>query len=170
MIDPPAISSQPSNRTNNTGTTATFTVVATGTGPLNYQWKKDGTDLLNSGNVSGADSDTLTLSAVSAGDAGLYTVGVTNAAGGLLSSGAALTVVQTEPPQIQGIDGVGTGTVTITWSAVSGATYRVQYTSDLSGNTWTDLSPDVTANGNTASITDTPGGADQRFYRVILVQ
>jgi len=39
-IDPPAITTQPSDQTNNAGTTATFTVSATGTLPLSYHWKK----------------------------------------------------------------------------------------------------------------------------------
>src|SRR5437899_7136286 len=38
----PAITTQPANQTVTAGQTATFTVVATGTGPLNYQWQMNG--------------------------------------------------------------------------------------------------------------------------------
>ncbi|MEY2428499.1 MAG: hypothetical protein QOJ40_1384, partial [Verrucomicrobiota bacterium] len=72
-------------------------------------------------------------------------------------------------PQILAIDGAATGLVTITWSAVSGSIYRLQYTPDLSATNWTDVSPDVTAADSTASQTNNPDGAGQRFYRVILL-
>jgi GH25 family lysozyme M1 (1,4-beta-N-acetylmuramidase) len=79
----------------------------------------------------------------------------------------AVSVVATQP-QILSITTVS-GSVTITWSSVSGSNYRVQYNPDLSGTNWTDLSPDVHATDATASATDNPGGADQRFYRVLLL-
>jgi hypothetical protein len=54
--------------------------------------------------------------------------------------------------------------VTITWTSIAGQTYRVQYKNNLDDPTWTDLAPDVTASGSTASTTDTT--TSQRFYRV----
>ncbi|NMH26777.1 beta strand repeat-containing protein [Flavobacterium silvaticum] len=62
---------------------ATFTVVASGTG-LSYQWKKNGV------NISGATSDTYTINPVVAGSAGSYTVTVTNSAGSVTSVPATL--------------------------------------------------------------------------------
>jgi hypothetical protein len=53
----------------------------------------------------------------------------------------------------------------ITWSAVSNATYRVQYKGDLSVTNWTDLIGDVLAGGSTASKTDLKTTTN-RFYRV----
>jgi uncharacterized protein YjdB len=82
----PAISSQPSSSTVTAGQTATFSVTATGTAPLSYQWRKDGSA------ISGATSSTLTLASVSAANAGTYTVVVTNSAGSVTSTGAVLTV------------------------------------------------------------------------------
>ena len=41
----PAITTQPANQTVTAGQVATFSVTATGTGPLNYQWQKNGTDI-----------------------------------------------------------------------------------------------------------------------------
>src|SRR5262249_61571828 len=63
-----------------------FSVTATGTAPLSFQWMKNGTDL------SGAPSSKLTLTAVTANDAGSYTVAVTNSAGSVVSAAATLTV------------------------------------------------------------------------------
>jgi len=54
------------------GLTASFTVAATGTPAPTYQWRKNGT------NLSGATSATLTLTNVSAADAGSYDVIATN--------------------------------------------------------------------------------------------
>ncbi|MEO5803498.1 MAG: immunoglobulin domain-containing protein [Verrucomicrobiota bacterium] len=93
LISAPAISMQPQSRTKNAGTTATFTVSATGTAPLNYQWKKNNLNILDGGNISGATSATLTLSNVSSSDAADYTVTISNAGGSLDSSAATLTLI-----------------------------------------------------------------------------
>lgn len=82
---PPAITTQPASQTVTAGPSATFTVVATGTGPLHYQWKN--------GNAGvGTDSASFTIASAQAADAGSYTVTVTNAAGSVTSSPAILTV------------------------------------------------------------------------------
>lgn len=98
VIDPPAIASPPANRTNAAGTTATFAVSATGTGPLSYQWRKNGVGFSNGGNVSGATTTNLTLTSVSQSDAASYTVAITNSAGSVTSAVATLTVLL--PPAI----------------------------------------------------------------------
>jgi hypothetical protein len=56
-------------------------------------------------------------------------------------------------------------TVTLSWTAIPGRTYRVQYTPDLNTNSWIDLAGDITASGSTASKADTLTGT-KRFYRV----
>ncbi len=81
----PAITTQPTARTAVTGTSATFTVAASGTGNT-YQWRKDNVDL------TGATAATYTVAAVTAAQAGTYTVIVTNTAGSVTSSPAILTV------------------------------------------------------------------------------
>ena len=83
---PPAIAVQPASRTNLTGTLASFSVTATGTAPLSYQWLFAGVP------VSGATASSLTLNNVQLSDAGNYAVVITNVAGSLTSSAAALTV------------------------------------------------------------------------------
>ncbi|MBW8864814.1 MAG: VCBS repeat-containing protein, partial [Verrucomicrobia bacterium] len=89
---PPYITGQPASRTNAVGTTAVFTVIAGGTGPLSYQWS------FNATNISGATNATLTLSNIQPGNAGGYTVQVSNANGSTNSLAAVLTVVQ--PPVV----------------------------------------------------------------------
>ena len=93
VIVPPAIVSQPASVTNNAGTVASFTVVASGTAPV-YQWYKNATNLLtDGGNISGSTNATLTLSNVFGADAGQYSVTVTNLGGTVTSSNATLTVI-----------------------------------------------------------------------------
>jgi hypothetical protein len=85
-----AITAQPTaTQTLCSGSTANFSVTATGTG-LTYQWKKGGTNIVN------ATSATLTLSNVSTSDSGNYTVEVSGISpcGPVTSSTAALTINQ----------------------------------------------------------------------------
>lgn len=89
---PISIDTQPTDQTVTAWETAMFTVVATGDAPLSYQWKKNGNDLIDSGNISGATTATLTIRNVQAGDAGSYTVVVTNGAVNTTSNIATLTV------------------------------------------------------------------------------
>ena len=78
------------------------------------------------------------------------------------------TEPQTQTLQISSIVN-SNGMVSLTWNSVSGLVYRVQYTPDLGGDTWSNLVPDVQAIDTTASTSDDTGGAIQRFYRVILL-
>jgi len=68
----PSISSQPQSQTNLAGSTATFSVTASGTPPLTYQWFKNGVILADGDNVSGAGTSTLTLTNVQFSDATNY--------------------------------------------------------------------------------------------------
>jgi hypothetical protein len=61
------------------------------------------------------------------------------------------------------------GAVALTWSAVSGQVYRVQFKTNLDEPGWTDVWPDVTATGATASQAHPVGADALRFYRVRLV-
>ena len=94
----PAITTQPASRTNNAGTTATFSVVSSGLLPLSYQWQKNGTNLVNGGKVSGAITNVLSITSVSNSDAASYSVIVTNLLGSTTSSNAVLAVIN--PPVI----------------------------------------------------------------------
>jgi uncharacterized delta-60 repeat protein len=84
--EPPSITQQPANQTVVEGSTASFTVTATGTAPLSYQWQKDGA------NLNGQTSATLTLASVELTDAGHYRVIVSNIAASVTSTEATLTV------------------------------------------------------------------------------
>src|SRR5205085_8683033 len=89
---PITIITQPHNLTNNTATTATFTVAVTGSTPY-YHWRKGTTDLSDGGNISGAGSPTLSVSNVSSADSGDYSVLITNSVNSRTSVVATLTVL-----------------------------------------------------------------------------
>lgn len=94
---PVEVTSHPSNQTACLGGSASFSVTATGAS--SFQWRKGGTPLLNGGNISGAQSATLTINPVGSGDAGSYDVVVTSSLGITATSNpATLTIV--DPPAI----------------------------------------------------------------------
>ncbi len=84
---PPTIAGDPLSATNCLGSSAGLDVVANGSGTLHYQWLK------NSAPVSGATNDTYTIGSASAGDAGNYSVLVSNACGVVTSAVATITIV-----------------------------------------------------------------------------
>jgi hypothetical protein len=83
----PVITSQPASQRVIATSTAQVSVVASGSEPLHYQWRRNGA------NVSGATNAVLTLSNVQAAQGGAYAVLVYNAAGSTLSSNGTLSVV-----------------------------------------------------------------------------
>ena len=93
----PPTTSNPSDQTVVTGGSATFSVVATGSDPLAYQWQKGAVNLTNGATLSGATSNQLLISAVASNDIGNYRVIVANAFGSVTSLVATLTITNTAP-------------------------------------------------------------------------
>ena len=137
-----AIATQPAAQTGGADKTATFSVVAAGTGPFTYQWKKNGTD------IAGAKSSTYTTPVIADGDNGAqFSVVVGNSAGSVTSSNAVLSdvAITTQPAALSVVVGkaasfsvvaAGTGPWTYQWkkngSDIPGATsnpYEVSATS-----------------------------------------
>ena len=140
----PAITTQPVAQTVIAGQTASFSVQATGTAPLRYQWKKGGT------NIDGAAASSYTTPATSLADSGtVYSVEVSNGVGTATSNDASLTVtvapVITTQPAAQSVltgqaasfsvTATGTETLTYQWwrgnTMIDGATtstYRIAAT------------------------------------------
>jgi len=87
---PPVIIAGPGRQIVNVGTSASFTVTASGDAPLTYQWQKDNSGTFS--NIIGATSSTLTFASAQSTDAGSYRAIVTNNAGSATSSAASLTV------------------------------------------------------------------------------
>jgi formylglycine-generating enzyme required for sulfatase activity len=91
--EPARITQAPASQSVLAGLTASFTVQATGTAPLLYQWYKDGAKLVASARVSGVDTATLTIANVAEGDVGAYTVDVSNDWGIERTSAANLSIL-----------------------------------------------------------------------------
>lgn len=113
----PSITTQPANQQANVGQSATFSVVASGTAPLSYQWQHIvGTTVTN----VGSNSSTFTISSVTTADAGNYQVVIMNSFGQKTSNPASLAVNQLP-------------TVTIT-SPTSGTMYNFNQTINFAGS------------------------------------
>ena len=164
---PPSITAQPANQTVNAGLTATFSVAATGTATLAYQWKKNGTP------IGGAASASYTTPATTSSDSGAqFTVTVTNSLGNVTSNAATLTVnvpptISTQPTSKTVVVGqtatfsvtaAGTGTLTYQWkkngTAISGAT-AASYTTPATVASDNGASFTVAVTGGSGSATST---------------
>lgn len=90
----PVIVTQPQNQTKFAGEDASFSVVATGTEPLSFQWYHNGSVMAD------ATAATLDLTGVTLADAGTYQVVVTNDLGDASSQEATLTVEEIQRPEL----------------------------------------------------------------------
>jgi hypothetical protein len=119
----PTINTPPQSITVVAGATATFTIAASGTAPLSYQWQRSNT------NLPGATGASLEILNVQPGDAGTYRVIVSNSAGSVPSQAATLTVLVppsiSQPPLSQTV--VAGTTVQFTASASGTAPLRYQW-------------------------------------------
>ncbi len=111
---PPAITGQPQSVTVAAGQQVSFTVAASGSAPLSYQWQRGTT------NIAGATSPTLTFTAAAGDNGATFRAVVTNAFGTATSNAATLTVSGGAP------------TATITTPA-AGTTYAAGTTVSFSG-------------------------------------
>jgi len=152
----PAISGQPTAKSVCEGTTATFSVVASGTS-ITYHWRKDGVNLVNGGHVSGATSATLTISSAAAADVGAYDVVVSGTCPPAQTSDAVSLTVNPRPDatiaalakvcigstgNVASVADAGAG-ASYAWSISNGAitggagTPSITYTAAASGNSLT---------------------------------
>jgi len=155
---PPSIFRQPTNLTVWAGSPASFSVIATGTPFPGFQWR------FNGGDITGATNTSYSIAGAQAGDAGGYTVVVSNYAGSVTSSVATLTVAPAAPPTITAQPGnltVGAGsnasfTVTVTGSPPLNYQWLVNGTNVINGTnatlTLTDVQP---SNAGSYSVTIT---------------
>jgi hypothetical protein len=139
----PTISSQPASITVAAGSTAKFSVSASGTAPLSYQWRKNGSA------ISGATATTYTTPATTASDNGsTFAVVVSNSAGSVTSSSATLTVTSSSPAISWTPSSLSFGSVPI------GTTSTLSVTISSSGSSTTTISSDsisgagLSASGN----------------------
>lgn len=116
---PPTITQHPSDQTVLAGETATFTVVATGTAPLAYQWQANQINITDGGGITGSATTTLQIPDCQLSDEADYRCVVTNNYGTATSNAASLTVVACSSPVLLngGFEGGNTGGVGASWTA-----------------------------------------------------
>ena len=134
----PTITTQPDDQSVTEGQSATFSVTATGTAPLSYQWQKDGAD------ISGATAASYTTPATTLADDGAqFVCTVTNDYGSDTSNPATLTVSTagsaptiTVQPEDQGVTEGQSATFSVTATGTAPLSYQWQKDgADISGAT-----------------------------------
>ena len=127
---PPVITQQPDPSTNCGGTTANFSIAASGSGTLTYQWQKNQTNQADGGHYSGTTTPTLTITGVDSSDAANYRCLVNNAGGWTNSIEASLTVrpatTITQQPANRSVSVGGTTNFTVAATGEGTLTYQWQ--------------------------------------------
>jgi hypothetical protein len=142
----PAITNQPANMTITSTVTTNLSVGAIGSGPLTYQWKTNGVNLVNGTKFTGADSATLTIHNAQVADSGAYVVTVSNTVTHTTvdSTPAQLTVLDvliTASPVNQRVEQGSTAVLSVTATSSSSLTYI--WRSVINGVTNFALGPNV---------------------------
>jgi hypothetical protein len=160
---PPAIITPPASVTTNAGATVSFTVAVVGTGPLSYQWLGNAHPLADAGDVSGSTNATLTLTAVSQTNAGSYAVIVTNLAGSVTSTVAALIVNQPPPLVLSAPQRLDDGSVQFSVSGAVGQGFAILASTNLTE--WAPLRIDSLTNTSAVYTDSEATNFPYRFYR-----
>jgi Tol biopolymer transport system component len=147
----PAIVAQPISQTVASGGTVTFSVGALGSGPLHYQWQFNGT------NIAGANGPSLTLSGLTAGQVGNYTVVVSNWSGSVPSSPAVLSLLGIN--MFAGLTVIGP----------VGTQYSIQCKNDINQSFWATLTNITLTTGQYLWTDYSSPAYPKRFYRAVLV-
>jgi hypothetical protein len=155
VVHPPEIVTGPQSQTVTNGAEVILTVTAEGTGPLGYQWRRNGTDLPSQ------TASTLVLSGVQVGDAGDYTVTVTNTVGSVTSDIAVLRILAAAT--ITAISH-SNGSTSISFTTISGLKYFIEYRDSIAED-WNSL-PVVSGTGEVSTAVDPLANSPSRFYRV----
>ncbi|MCX6873973.1 MAG: S8 family serine peptidase [Verrucomicrobia bacterium] len=149
----------PQNQSVTLGSPATFAVVASGGEPLQYQWRFNGSPL------PGKTSAVLTLDNVGLGQAGGYSVIVTNGVGSV-SSSATLAVNQPGPVNLVAGTRLPDGRFQFTLSGTPGSRVVVEFSADLVQ--WQNLTTVVLGSGTLVLSDPDTGSQPRRFYRARL--
>ena len=137
QVTPPTITASPASQEVLVGQSVSFSVTASGTAPLQYQWLKGTTPV-------GSDAPSLSISVAQLSDAGSYTVKVSNSAGNQVSAAAVLKVTPpsqqlgiTKQPTTQSVSVGKSVSFTVVASGPAGMVFHYQWKKDGS-NTGTN--------------------------------
>jgi hypothetical protein len=158
-VQPPVITTQPTNQTVAVGSFVTLVTTVTGTLPFSFQWQVQGTNLIwtnlvNGGNISGATNTTLTINPAQTTNSGNYQLIVANYGGSVTSLVASLTVTNGPPvitlqPTNQLVE---TGQNAFLVSAAAGSpSLGYQWQAQETNLTWTNVLNGGNISGATSS-------------------
>jgi glucose/arabinose dehydrogenase len=173
---PPRIDGQPASQTVAVGQSATFSVSASGTAPLSYQWQRNAAD------IAGANNASYTLAGAAAGDSGAqFRVVVSNVAGSATSNAATLTVTSNRPPvatitaPVAGARYAAGTTITYAGTgsdpedgSLGGAAFTWEVVFHHDSHTHPFIAPQTGAQGGSFVIPDRGETATNVFYRLHL--
>jgi beta-galactosidase len=166
----PVITSEPTSQTVTVGQTATFSVTATGSGALSYQWSENGSA------IAGATSSSYTTPATTTADNGAqFRVAIGDVFGTTNSNTVALTVQANNCTAVPGAPGALTAganassQVNLTWSASTAASgcvvsYNI-YRSTTARFTPSSTNQIATSTGTTYS--DTSAAPTTTYYYIV---
>jgi len=154
---PPSITQPPLSLTVTQGAAATFSVIADGSDPLEYQWR------FNSTPIPGATASNYTVVSAQSSNAGGYDVVISNSGGSVSSPPATLRVLV--PSTINNSVHLESSN-TISFTSIVGLKYTLEYKNQLDDTNWTDILPSVTGTGGALSIPDPQATVPSRFYRL----
>ena len=158
---PPVITAQPISRVVSNGLNVTFTVAATGTAPLSYRWRRNGTNLATT-------TSSLLITNVQRFHEGAYSVLVTNPYDTALSSNATLTVTMPAIAFVGGTYGfTAPGQFTLSFLGDTGRVFAVETSTNLQN--WIQTGTVTNATGTAQFHDPTAGEAPQRYYRLRLL-
>jgi alpha-tubulin suppressor-like RCC1 family protein len=155
----PALTVQPVSQSAAVGTTVRLLAMAVGVQPLSYQW------LLNGSPVAGATQSSYAIASAALADTGIYSVEVSNAFGGTVSSNATLTVGS--PNSIVSLSLAGSQ-VSVGFISVASSNYVLEYKHSLGDSTWLPVSAAVPGTGGFMVLQGNNAPADSGFYRLQL--
>jgi hypothetical protein len=158
LVAAPRITAQPQSLINAIGSTATFTVTASGYPLPAYQWFFNGARLANGTNAA------LTLANVQTTQAGNYHVVASNSQGSATSQVATLTLVPVPARFLPGSLTRTNGQFRFTLQGQVGSRLEIQATTNLVN--WTSLVTLTNVTG-TISFLDPATNFSRRFYRAL---
>ncbi len=153
----PVITNQPQSQIVGAGTNVSFTVGVASAVPSIYQWRK------NFVSITQATNATLVITNARAGDAGTYSVVITNTIGVAVSVDATLTVTGTS--LATSIKQLGQGTNQINFVGTPTFPYYVEWASNLSSSPWFFLSTNTADSNGFWQVIDRQATNPTRFYR-----
>ncbi len=159
-----AINSQPPDQSYYSGADVYMYVGASGYGALNYQWKYNGANLVDSAHISGSQSSTLQIFAARVADSGNYQVVITDNTSNVTSRVAALdiSIPPDAVPLFTAISMTG-GYPQMTLSGHAGSLYAIDMTTNFVD--WTELTSFNNTYGNYIFTDYTISTNSRAFYR-----